>query len=66
MPVESTIIAVDLLPIKPIHGVKAFQGDITTQKCRRMWCYTMVPRMWVEVGTRMPSTRWCVSTHHNA
>lgn len=34
MPVESTIIAVDLLPIKLIHGVKAFQGDITTQKCR--------------------------------
>ena len=34
MPVESTFIPVDLLPIKPIHGVKAFQGDITTQKCR--------------------------------
>lgn len=34
MPVESTIIAVDLMPIKPIHNVKTFQEDITTQKCR--------------------------------
>ncbi|KNB42957.1 putative methyltransferase [Blastocystis sp. subtype 4] len=34
MPVESTIIAVDLMPMKPIHNVKTFQEDITTQKCR--------------------------------
>ena len=36
MPVESTIIGVDLLPIKPIHNVKTFQEDITTQKCRNV------------------------------
>ena len=31
MPVESVIIGVDLLPMKPIHNVKTFQEDITTQ-----------------------------------
>lgn len=36
MPIESTIIGVDLLPIKPIHNVKTFQEDITTQKCRNV------------------------------
>lgn len=36
MPVESTIIAVDLMPMKPIHNVKTFQEDITTQKCRNV------------------------------
>lgn len=34
MPIESTIIGVDLLPIKPIHNVKTFQEDITTLSCR--------------------------------
>ena len=29
MPVESVIIGVDLLPMKPIHNVKTFQEDIT-------------------------------------
>lgn len=36
MPVESTIIGVDLLPMKPIHNVKTFQEDITTQQCRNV------------------------------
>lgn len=35
-PVGSTIIAVDLLPIKAIRGVKTLIGDITTQECRHM------------------------------
>lgn len=35
MPVGSTIIAVDLVPIKPIRGVKTLIGDITTQQCRQ-------------------------------
>ena len=34
MPVESTIIAVDFMPIKKIHTVNTFQEDITKQKCR--------------------------------
>lgn len=36
MPVESVIIGVDLLPMKPIHNVKTFQEDITTQQCRNV------------------------------
>ena len=35
MPVGSLILGVDLAPIKPIHGVRTFIGDITTQKCRQ-------------------------------
>ena len=35
-PVGSTIIAVDLLPIKAVRGVKTLIGDITTQECRHM------------------------------
>lgn len=34
MPMGSTIIGLDLDPIKPIRGVKAFVEDITTAKCR--------------------------------
>jgi AdoMet-dependent rRNA methyltransferase SPB1 len=34
MPVGSLIIAVDLVPIKPIRGVKTLIGDITTTQCR--------------------------------
>jgi AdoMet-dependent rRNA methyltransferase SPB1 len=32
----STIIGLDLLPIKPIRGVQTFQVDITSQKCRQI------------------------------
>jgi len=35
MPAGSLIIGVDLLPIKPIRGVKTFVGDITTASCRK-------------------------------
>lgn len=35
MPAGSLIIGVDLLPIKPIRGVKTFVGDITTAACRK-------------------------------
>jgi 23S rRNA U2552 (ribose-2'-O)-methylase RlmE/FtsJ len=34
MPIQSTIIAVDIIPVKPIRGVKTFVEDITTSKCR--------------------------------
>ncbi|KAK2196337.1 bifunctional AdoMet-dependent rRNA methyltransferase Spb1-like/S-adenosyl-L-methionine-dependent methyltransferase superfamily/Ribosomal RNA large subunit methyltransferase E/Ribosomal RNA methyltransferase [Babesia duncani] len=36
MPVSSTIIGVDLVPIKPIKGVTTIQADIRTQKCHSM------------------------------
>ena len=34
MPVGSLVVAVDLVPIKAIRGVKTLIGDITTQTCR--------------------------------
>lgn len=34
MPLSRVIIGVDLVPIRPIPGVKTFQCDITTEKCR--------------------------------
>ncbi|KAF5833809.1 FtsJ-like methyltransferase-domain-containing protein [Dunaliella salina] len=34
MPMASLIVGVDLVPIKPIRGVKTMLGDITTQACR--------------------------------
>ncbi|KAL0592578.1 hypothetical protein ABG067_000142 [Albugo candida] len=36
MPASSIIIGIDLLPIRPIRGVKTFQCDITTSKCRQI------------------------------
>lgn len=36
MPVASTIVGVDLAPIKPIRGVTTIQADITTQRCRNL------------------------------
>nr|CCA23812.1 rRNA methyltransferase putative [Albugo laibachii Nc14] len=36
MPTSSIIIGIDLLPIRPIRGVKTFQCDITTAKCRQI------------------------------
>ena len=34
MPLTSLIVGVDLVPIKPIRGVKTLVHDITTQACR--------------------------------
>ena len=36
MPAMSTIIGIDLLPIRPMRGVKTFQCDITTPLCRTL------------------------------
>jgi len=36
MPAGALIIAVDLVAIKPIHGVTCIQSDITTEKCRNL------------------------------
>lgn len=36
MPVASTIVGVDLVPIKPIRGVVTIQADITTQRCHSL------------------------------
>lgn len=36
MPASSIILGIDLLPIRPIRGVKTFQCDITTQRCRQI------------------------------
>ncbi|EAN32185.1 Spb1 domain protein [Theileria parva strain Muguga] len=36
LPVSSTIIGVDLVPIKPIKGVITFQADIRTPKCHSL------------------------------
>lgn len=33
MPIASTIVGVDLVPIQPIRGVTTIQADITTQRC---------------------------------
>jgi len=36
MPAGALIIAIDLVAIKPIHGVTCIQSDITTEKCRNL------------------------------
>jgi len=36
MPAGSKILAIDLMPIKPLHGVTCIQSDITTEKCRNI------------------------------
>ncbi|ETO81614.1 ribosomal RNA large subunit methyltransferase J [Phytophthora nicotianae P1976] len=36
MPASSIILGIDLLPIRPIRGVKTFQCDITTTRCRQI------------------------------
>uniref|UniRef100_A0AAV1SZB6 Putative rRNA methyltransferase n=1 Tax=Peronospora matthiolae TaxID=2874970 RepID=A0AAV1SZB6_9STRA len=36
MPASSIIVGIDLLPIRPIRGVKTFQCDITTARCRQI------------------------------
>jgi len=33
MPLGSTIVGVDLDPIKKVNGAKSFIGDITTKSC---------------------------------
>jgi len=34
MPLDSTLLGVDIMPIKPIRGCQTFIEDITTAKCR--------------------------------
>jgi AdoMet-dependent rRNA methyltransferase SPB1 len=36
MPASSIILGIDLLPIRPIRGVKTYQCDITTPRCRQI------------------------------
>mmetsp|Transcript_51897 Transcript_51897/g.121416 ORF Transcript_51897/g.121416 Transcript_51897/m.121416 type:complete len:1015 (+) Transcript_51897:53-3097(+) len=36
MPSNSLVIAIDLVPIKPMQGVTCIQSDITTEKCRSL------------------------------
>ncbi|KAF0701291.1 Aste57867_8220 [Aphanomyces stellatus] len=36
MPASSIILGIDLLPIRPIRGVKTYQCDITTARCRQI------------------------------
>lgn len=36
MPMVSTIVGVDLIPIRPIHGCTTIQSDITSQQCRSL------------------------------
>ncbi|KAK1445128.1 hypothetical protein BgAZ_110340 [Babesia gibsoni] len=36
MPVSSIIVGVDLVPIRPIKGVKTIQADIRTPRCRNL------------------------------
>ena len=60
MPIESTIIGVDLLPIKPIHNVKTFQEDITTLHCRDVIKRELHGKHVGQSRGRSPSRRtWC-------
>lgn len=34
MPLQSLIVGIDLVPIKPIRGVITITEDITTERCR--------------------------------
>ncbi|RHY87782.1 hypothetical protein DYB37_006194 [Aphanomyces astaci] len=36
MPASSIILGIDLLPIRPIRGVKTYECDITTARCRQI------------------------------
>ena len=43
MPLSSTIVGIDLVPIKPIRGVITLTEDITTDKCRSAIKRTLPP-----------------------